>query len=77
MIKIFGKKLCSACQKKKAELEADGIMYSYFDLDTPEGLAEAAYQGLLRGKLSLPIILEEDLQGDPIHDSNSGSKKSK
>ena len=60
MIKLFGKKLCSACQEKKAELEAQGIEYRYYDLDTPEGLAEAAYYGLLDMRHSLPIILEED-----------------
>ena len=70
MIKIFGKKLCSACQKKKAELEAHGIMYRYFDLDTPEGLAEAAYQGLLGGKISLPIVIKDDTKEDLIQDHN-------
>jgi len=60
MIKIFGKKACSACQEKKAELKGQGVNYEYFDLDTPEGLAEAAYHGLLSNNLVLPIILEHD-----------------
>lgn len=60
MIKIFGKKACPACQEKKAELEAHGIEYQYYDLDTPEGLAEAAFYGVLNTNLSLPVILEKD-----------------
>ena len=60
MIKVFGRKACPACQEKKAELEAQGIEYEYYDLDTPEGLAEAAYYGVLAGSLSLPIVLEKD-----------------
>jgi len=60
MIKIFGKKACSACQEKKAELKAQGVKYEYHDLDTPEGLAEAAYHGLLSNNLVLPVILEID-----------------
>ncbi len=69
MIKIFGKKFCSACQEKKAELTAQGIKYEYHDLDTPDCLAEAAFHGLIGRNLSLPIILEidsEDHAKNPI-----------
>ncbi len=64
MIKIFGKKFCSACQEKKAELTAQGINYEYHDLDTPDGLAEAAVHGLIGRDLSLPIILEVDSENN-------------
>ena len=77
MIKIFGRALCSACQEKKAEFEAQGVTYAYFDLDTPEGLAEAAFHGLLGGKLSLPIIMEEDMEGVLIQDHNLCRKDKK
>jgi len=62
MIKIFGKKLCSACQEKKAELDAQGVTYQFFDLDTADGLVEAAFDGVLGRNLPLPIILEVDSQ---------------
>ena len=55
---IFGRKLCSACQDKKAEFDKAGVEYKYFDLDTIDGLAEYAYRGLPE-KQVLPIVLEE------------------
>jgi len=54
---IFGRKLCSACQDKKAEFDKAGVEYKYFDLDTIDGLAEAAYRGF--SDQPLPIVLEE------------------
>ena len=60
MLKVFGKKLCSACQEKKAELDAKGVEYIYFDLDTAEGLAEAAFYGILGKNITLPFIIQDD-----------------
>jgi len=55
---LFGKKICSACQQKKAEFDEAGIEYKYFDLDTRDGLAEYAYRGLPE-KQVLPVVVEE------------------
>jgi len=58
MILVFGKKLCSACQEKKKELDKKRIPYIYYDLDTPDGLMEAAARGILKDDIELPIIIE-------------------
>ena len=57
MILLFGRKMCSACQDKKAEFDKAGVEYIYHDLDTIDGLAEAAYRGL--SDQALPIVVEE------------------
>jgi len=56
MIKIFGTKTCAACRQKIKELKKAKIEFRYYDLETSEGLAEAAYQGLLDGR-PLPIVV--------------------
>lgn len=56
---VFGRVGCSACKRVKFQLEKKGEKFKYFDLDTPEGMAEAAYRGLVNDSLSLPMIKEE------------------
>lgn len=60
MIKLFGKTLCSACQQQKKEFDAAGIHYEYYDLDTVHGMAEAAYRGILKDNMILPILIDEE-----------------
>jgi len=55
LILLFGRKLCSACQDRKKELEKAGTPYEYHDLDDSDGLAMAAYYGVLRDNQPLPI----------------------
>ena len=55
---IFGKKQCVNCQEKKKELNKKGIKYRYFDLDTYEGLAMAAYLDVnFSNNVELPIVM--------------------
>ena len=55
---IFGKKLCVNCQEKKKKLNKKGIKYRYFDLDTYEGLAMAAYLDVnFSNNVELPIVM--------------------
>lgn len=58
MILLFGRKICSACQDKKAEFDKAGVEYKYYDLDTFEGLAEYTFRGFPE-KQALPIVVEE------------------
>lgn len=60
MIIMFGRKNCMDCIVKKKEFERDGIEFIYHDIDTADGLAEAAFRGLTNGPKKLPIIIEED-----------------
>jgi len=62
MMLVFGKKMCSGCQAKVAELKKQKKNYEYYDLETPEGLSVAAYYGVL-GNRSLPIIVEIGVKG--------------
>lgn len=59
MILLFGKRMCSACQKKKEELDKKGLPYIYYDLDTADGLMEAAAMGVLKDDIELPIVIEK------------------
>ena len=62
MIYIFGKKMCSACQKAKQSFEADGIDFQYIDLDdmTRDQMAFAALHGAMTEGVVLPIIVSDD-----------------
>jgi len=60
-VKIFTKAQCPRCPQAKAMgeiLREKGVRVEYFDLETPDGLAEAAYYSVQ----STPTILVEDLQ---------------
>ena len=54
---LFGKKLYSACQDQMEAFDKAGIEYKYYDLDTIDGLAEAAYRGF--SDQALPVVVEE------------------
>lgn len=58
MILLFGRKLCSACQDRKKELSESNTPYEYYDLDDSDGLAMAAYYGILGANRPLPIEIE-------------------
>ena len=57
MIMIFGTKACPACCQKIKELDEKKTQYEYYDLETTDGLAVAAYYQVL-GVKQLPIIVE-------------------
>ncbi len=45
---LFGSPTCALCQGWKKKLEHLKVPYLYYDVETPEGLAELAYQNLAR-----------------------------
>lgn len=53
---IFGTKTCAVCQQKIKELEEKKTQYKYYDIETTDGLAAAAYYQVL-GSKQLPIIV--------------------
>ena len=58
-VKIFTKSECPKCPVAKeigGLLEKDGLRVLYYDLETPDGLAEAAFYSVL----STPTIIVED-----------------
>ena len=58
-IKIFTKAECPKCPAAKEIgniLQQEGLQVSYYDLETPDGLAEAAFYSVL----STPTIIIED-----------------
>jgi hypothetical protein len=58
-VKLFWKHECRQCSSAKrvgASLSNDGIQVVYYNLDTVEGMAEAAYYSIL----STPTIIIED-----------------
>ena len=58
-IKIFTKNECPKCPAAKeigGVLQQEGLQVSYYDLETPDGLAEAAFYSVL----STPTIIIED-----------------
>ena len=58
-IKIFTKSECPKCPAAKeigGVLQQEGLPVTYYDLETPDGLAEAAFYSVL----STPTILVED-----------------
>lgn len=58
-IKIFTKAECPKCPAAKeigGILQQDGLQVNYYDLETPNGLAEAAFYSVL----STPTIIIED-----------------
>ena len=58
-IKIFTKAECPKCPAAKemgGVLQREGIRVTYYDLETPDGLAEAAFYSVL----STPTIIIED-----------------
>lgn len=65
LIKIFTKSNCPKCPAAKQmaqELMKEGLKVVNYDLDTIEGLTEAAYYGIL----STPSIIIEDETEDEI-----------
>jgi len=60
-IKIFTKSECPKCPAAKeigGILQQEGLRVNYYDLETPDGLAEAAFYSVL----STPTIIIEDEQ---------------
>jgi glutaredoxin len=58
-IKIFTKAECPKCPAAKeigSILQREGLQVNYYDLETPDGLAEAAFYSVL----STPTIIIED-----------------
>ena len=58
-IKIFTKSECPKCPAAKeigGILQREGLRVLYYDLETPDGLAEAAFYSVL----STPTIIVED-----------------
>ena len=58
-IKIFTKAECPTCPAAKeigGILQQEGLQVNYYDLETPDGLAEAAFYSVL----STPTIIIED-----------------
>lgn len=58
-IKIFTKAECPKCPAAKeigGILQQEGLQVNYYDLETPQGLAEAAFYSVL----STPTIIIED-----------------
>jgi glutaredoxin len=58
-IKIFTKAECPKCPAAKeigSILQLEGLQVNYYDLETPDGLAEAAFYSVL----STPTIIIED-----------------
>lgn len=60
MIIMFGRKNCKSCIEKKKEFKDNGIEFEYYDIDTNEGLAKAAFKGLVDQARLLPIIIKEE-----------------
>lgn len=57
---VFGTKTCPECMKLKRELEEKGEQFTYWDIATVDGMAEAAERGLMsRAEKKLPIVIEE------------------
>jgi glutaredoxin len=59
LIKIFTKSECPKCPAAKEMggiLQQEGAQVTYYDLETPDGLAEAAFYSVL----STPTIIIED-----------------
>jgi glutaredoxin len=58
-IKIFTKAECPKCPAAKeigSILQQEGLQVNYYDLETPDGLAEGAFYSVL----STPTIIIED-----------------
>ena len=58
-IKIFTKSECPKCPAAKemgSILQQEGLQVNYYDMETPDGLAEAAFYSVL----STPTIIIED-----------------
>lgn len=58
-IKIFTKSECPKCPAAKeigGVLQQEGLQVTYYDLETPDGLAEGAFYSVL----STPTIIIED-----------------
>ena len=58
-VKIFTKRECPKCPAAKEMggiLQQEGLQVLYYDLETPHGLAEAAFYSIL----STPSIIIED-----------------
>lgn len=61
MILIFGKKNCKSCVDYKEKLDKEGKEYKFFDLDTVDGLTEAAERSIINQcEKRLPVILGEN-----------------
>jgi thioredoxin-like negative regulator of GroEL len=63
--KVFGKPTCGRCSAAKAKIEhliekhnvGGQVSLAYFNLDEPDGLAEAAMEGVTASCLGLPIVV--------------------
>jgi len=65
IVKFFWKDrcpLCTAAKQLKDTLKKEGVEVKEFNLDTPEGLAEASYYGIL----TTPSFIIEDTKETPI-----------
>jgi len=65
MVIIITKKDCPKCPLAKElgnKLKADNIVVEYYDTETADGLAEAAFHNIM----SLPAIIVENDEGDVI-----------
>lgn len=62
MIKVIGKKNCSACEMTKTILKNKGIEFEYELLDEIEESLRKEYIKLAReqGMLSMPLIIKEN-----------------
>ncbi|RLA95407.1 MAG: hypothetical protein DRG25_00310 [Deltaproteobacteria bacterium] len=64
-VKLFWKAECPQCGNAKIvgdQLKQEGLIVYDYDLDTPDGLAEASYYGVL----STPTIIIEDEEENTI-----------
>lgn len=64
-VKLFWKTACPQCGNAKIignQLEQEGLLVYDYNLDTPDGLAEASYYSVM----STPTIIIEDEQENPI-----------
>ena len=66
-VKIFTTHECPKCPAAKEMgvlLQKEGVPVSYFDLETPDGLAEAAFYSVL----STPTVIVEDAEESLLGD---------
>ena len=58
MVLVFGKKTCDKCKQKLKEMREEEEEFTYYDLDTADGMAKAARLDLLSENKDLPIIID-------------------
>jgi mycoredoxin len=57
-ITMYGADWCSDCRRSKALLDAEGVDYSYVDVEQSAEAAEAAKA--ISGRTSIPVIVFPD-----------------